>query len=293
MEDLDNSDRSPRRRHLDLSVAQVAASSMAAVAGAVLASELGVYGTILGAAVVSAGATVGGALFQHVFHRTGEQLRDLTGTLPNGVPVRRPPGRPDPFETDPHDTFDPFDPGGERTRLLAAIAPPEAESVTVYRGRGTRRPRSWKTWALMSVLVFGLAMGTVTTVELLAGKPVTAIVRDEPGKGTSFGGGTAGRSGGSGSGTPATSLPSGGASEPGSRSSGGVSGGPDSTPGSTPGGSGSGSGTGPSHSPGADPSTSPSATPTPGGTPAPGGSQAAQQPSSGAGAAAPSGPAAP
>lgn len=67
-----------RRRRLDLSVAQVTASALAAVVGAVLASELGVYGTIIGAAVVSVGATTGGAVFQHVFRRTGEQLREVT-----------------------------------------------------------------------------------------------------------------------------------------------------------------------------------------------------------------------
>lgn len=78
------------RRRIDLSVAQVAASALATVVGALLASELGVYGTILGAAVVSVGATTGGAVFQHLFRRTGEQLRgavDRTGPGPvvNGL----------------------------------------------------------------------------------------------------------------------------------------------------------------------------------------------------------------
>ncbi|MFD9130675.1 hypothetical protein ACFV0G_38940, partial [Kitasatospora sp. NPDC059571] len=62
-------------RRIDLSVAQVAAAALAAVAGAVLASGLGVYGTVAGAAVVSVGATTGGAVLQHVFRSTGERLR--------------------------------------------------------------------------------------------------------------------------------------------------------------------------------------------------------------------------
>ncbi|MDY0813221.1 hypothetical protein SM793_17660, partial [Kitasatospora purpeofusca] len=70
------------RRRIDLSATQVAASALATVVGAVLASELGVYGTILGAAVVSIGATTGGALFQHLFRRTGEQLRGGGGPPP-------------------------------------------------------------------------------------------------------------------------------------------------------------------------------------------------------------------
>ena len=236
--------RPARRRTLDLSVTQVAASALAAVVGAVLASELGVYGTIIGAAVVSTGATVGSALFQHLFRRTGEQLRDLA----TSGPVR--PVSAVPFEQPPAD-FDPFDPGGERTRMMAALAPPvPVDSIAVYRGRTTWRPKGWKTYALMGVLVFGLAMGTVTAVELVAGKPVAAIVRNEPGSGTSFGGGSVEHgSGGSGRTDPATvpsTTPSGpaGGGEPSSDPSSGASSGPsegasdgpDPTPSSTPSG---------------------------------------------------------
>ncbi|MCF3121769.1 hypothetical protein IPZ68_18940 [Streptomyces arenae] len=66
------------KRRLDLSVPQVAGSAIAAVVAAKLASNLGVYGTILGAGVVSAIATCGGTIFQHFFKRTGEQIRDVT-----------------------------------------------------------------------------------------------------------------------------------------------------------------------------------------------------------------------
>nr|WP_042436474.1 hypothetical protein [Streptacidiphilus albus] len=250
--------RPARRRTLDLSVTQVAASALAAVVGAVLASELGVYGTIIGAAVVSTGATVGSALFQHLFRRTGEQLRDLA----TSGPVR--PVSAVPFEQPPAD-FDPFDPGGERTRMMAALAPPvPVDSVAVYRGRTTWRPKGWKTYALMGVLVFGLAMGTVTVVELVAGKPVAAIVRNEPGSGTSFGGGSVEHgSGGSGRTDPATvpsTTPSGpaGGGEPSSGASSGPSDGPSDgaspTPSSTPSGSPQ-----PSHSASATPSDGPTA----------------------------------
>ena len=244
-----------RRRTLDLSVTQVAASALAAVVGAVLASELGVYGTIIGAAVVSTGATVGSALFQHLFRRTGEQLRDLATSAPtrpvSAVPTL--PTAPTASFEQPAADFDPFDPGGERTRMMAALAPPvPVDSIAVYRGRTTWRPKGWKTYALMGVLVFGLAMGTVTAVELVAGKPVAAIVRNEPGSGTSFGGGSVEHgsgSGGSGGSDPATvpsTTPSGpaGGGEPSSDPSSGASSGPsegasdgpDPTPSSTPSG---------------------------------------------------------
>ncbi|WP_328308670.1 hypothetical protein OG432_06570 [Streptomyces sp. NBC_00442] len=81
------------RKRIDLSVPQVAGSALAAVAAAVLASTLGVYGTFIGAGVVSVVATCGGTVFQHFFRRTGEQLREVTVQAKVGsrqVPVLSP-----------------------------------------------------------------------------------------------------------------------------------------------------------------------------------------------------------
>ncbi|MFF8789533.1 hypothetical protein [Streptomyces sp. NPDC015125] len=65
---------------MDLSIAQVAGSALAAAVAAYLAGRLGVYGTIIGAGVVSVVATTGGSIFQHLFRRTGEQLKEATVT---------------------------------------------------------------------------------------------------------------------------------------------------------------------------------------------------------------------
>lgn len=81
------SDTEPKERRIDLSLPQVAGSAVAAVAAAVLASQLGVYGTIAGAGVMSVVATCGGSVFQHFFRRTGEQIREVT------VQVTHPEGR--------------------------------------------------------------------------------------------------------------------------------------------------------------------------------------------------------
>lgn len=72
----------PPGKRLDLSVPQVVGSAVAAVIAAKLASYFGVYGTILGAGVVSIVATCGGTVFQHFFSRTGEQLREATVARP-------------------------------------------------------------------------------------------------------------------------------------------------------------------------------------------------------------------
>ncbi|MFG2196647.1 hypothetical protein [Streptomyces sp. NPDC048639] len=82
-----------KESRVDLSMAQVAGSAIAAVVAALLAGKLGVYGTVLGAGVVSVVASTGGTLFQHFFRRTGEQIRDVTEQAkPKGrqVPVADP-----------------------------------------------------------------------------------------------------------------------------------------------------------------------------------------------------------
>lgn len=89
------------KRRLDLSVPQVAGSAIAAVVAAKLASNLGVYGTILGAGVVSGVATCGGTIFQHFFKRTGEQIRVVAvQAKPRAqqVPVARTSSVPDTFK---------------------------------------------------------------------------------------------------------------------------------------------------------------------------------------------------
>lgn len=128
-------DREPRKRRLDLSVPQVAGSAVAAVVAAKLASYFGVYGTILGAGLVSVVATCGGTLFQHFFRRTGEQFRDVT-VQPRPMP-RQLPG-----------------------------APGEFGEGTVYRAR----VRSWKRPLVATALVFGVTMAGITTYEAVSGQ---------------------------------------------------------------------------------------------------------------------------
>ncbi|GAB2789468.1 hypothetical protein [Streptomyces daliensis] len=75
-------DEEPKARRIELSFAQVAGSALAAVIAAVFAGKMGVYGTFLGAGVVSVVATTGGPIFQHFFRRTGEQIKDKTPVPP-------------------------------------------------------------------------------------------------------------------------------------------------------------------------------------------------------------------
>ncbi|MGW3950574.1 hypothetical protein ACWEKM_06335 [Streptomyces sp. NPDC004752] len=122
-----------RRRRIDLSVPQVAGSAVAAVVAAKLASSFGVYGTILGAGVVSVVATCGGSLFQHFFSRTGEQLREAAVAA--------------------------------KPKEQALPTPGEFTEGTVYRARirSHRRP------VLAAALVFGVTMAGITAYELVSG----------------------------------------------------------------------------------------------------------------------------
>ncbi|MFV6032022.1 hypothetical protein [Streptomyces sp. NPDC056264] len=147
------------RRRIDLSVAQVSGSALAAVIAAKLASTLGVYGTILGAGVISVIATCGGPLFQHLFRRTGEQVRDATvAAKPKArqVPLAPVPG-------DDHTLM----PGTVRAPAPYADEPDgEFGAATTH---GTR-VRGWKRPAIAAALVFGVTMGGITAYELVSGQ---------------------------------------------------------------------------------------------------------------------------
>ncbi|MGF1427478.1 hypothetical protein [Kitasatospora sp. LaBMicrA B282] len=236
-------------RRIDLSVAQVAASALAAVVGAVLASELGVYGTIIGAAVVSIGATTGGAVFHHLFKRTGEQLREATDRSPDNsvnelqqVPLTDTTPLPAAWRAEPEG------PGG---------AGAQWNDSGVFRAR---RRWSWKTAAAVSALVFVLAMTPILVVELATGRTVHSLTTGQDGGGTSIF-----PSGGEKHRDPAPQRPAGGErSTPSTGPSGSAGPGrpstsPSATPTPTPSGSASGS---PSAPPTGDPST-PTPTPTP------------------------------
>ncbi|MFJ6570633.1 hypothetical protein ACIQNU_24775 [Streptomyces sp. NPDC091292] len=235
------------RKRLDLSVPQVAGSAVAAVVAAKLASNVGVYGTILGAGLVSVVATCGGSVFQHFFKRTGEQIRDAT------------------VQTKP------------RTREVPVDGDGFTEG-TVYRAR-VRGWSGWKRPLVAAGLVFGVTMGGITAYELVAGEAFaggstgTTIGdaftghRSDPGPdgtpspSTDPSQSPSGDGGASGTGSPDGS-PSGGTGTGAGNTGSGQDQGNPSKPNPAPSGSGSGSGSGSSGS-GDRGTPSPSTTPTP------------------------------
>ncbi|MFJ8751438.1 hypothetical protein ACIREO_19195 [Streptomyces sp. NPDC102441] len=191
-----------KERRIDLSLPQVAGSAVAAVAAAVMASQLGVYGTIAGAGVMSVVATCGGSVFQHFFRRTGEQIREVT------VQVKHPAGRQVTVHTretlpaqrlegdDATRVLRTVEPAADRTTVLRQVRPGEANPGGTYPGapasgeeppegalpegaltdgsysdartHGTR-VRGWKRSALAATGVFVLSMAGITVYEMVSG----------------------------------------------------------------------------------------------------------------------------
>ncbi|MFG2954982.1 hypothetical protein ACGF5O_14760 [Streptomyces sp. NPDC048291] len=228
-----------RSKRIDLSVPQVAGSAVAAVVAAKLASYFGVYGTILGAGVVSVVATCGGSVFQHFFRRTGEQFRDaaVTGSRSPGPREQAPPVSGE------------FGESGEFTE------------GTVYRARVRTRRRP----LVAAALVFAVTMAGITAYELVSGDAFGG------GSGTTVGGAvtgdttSSGSSGTSGS-SDATDSP-GTSGSSGTNSGAGTAASPTPSPSSssdTSGTSGSDGTAPPAPSPSGSASGEPSTAPTPG-----------------------------
>ncbi|WP_406298842.1 hypothetical protein OG948_26440 [Embleya sp. NBC_00888] len=185
------------RRRIDVNAVQVVGSALAAISSAFLLSTLGVAGTVIGAALASVVATVGSALYAHLFRRTGEQLRDVRATLippheggpspdPTAVP-ERPTGVADPGSAADETMLLPV---GDYTRFEAhARTAPVTGSPSAQRrfgGAGTDAEpvadgtagdkRVWLARSLVgAVLVFVVAMGVVTLTETAIGRSFASL----------------------------------------------------------------------------------------------------------------------
>ncbi|WP_217246018.1 hypothetical protein [Streptomyces sp. AC602_WCS936] len=202
-----------KARRIDLSVPQVAGSALAAVVAAKLASSFGVYGTILGAGLISVIATCGGSVLQHFFKHTGEQLRvKRTG---DGLRTAQAPA----------------------TGAGPAMASGDFTEGTLYRAR----TRGWKRPLVAAALVFGVTMAGITAYELASGETLSGGRSTTVGSafsGHNKAGSDAGEPGdsGGGSGDGQEHEESGGSGDPGDSGSGGDT--PAATPSGTPSGTG-------------------------------------------------------
>jgi hypothetical protein len=134
---------------LQISATQLIASALAAVTATIAASYLGVSGTVIGAAVASVLTVTGNAVYGHSLRRTSERVRTVVPTRARWSPPSRQEGDEDPPAQNPQ-------PASPLMRRLA----------------------------IASVAVFAAVLAVVTSVELVAGRPLSDLLRGESGQGT-------------------------------------------------------------------------------------------------------------
>lgn len=98
-----------KKPRLNLTTSQVAASALAACCASIVASYLGVAGTVIGAAVGSVVATTGAAVWGHVFRTGGDKIKQTL--LVNGQFIA--------VEQDPADEGPPADQPAQAPTVLA------------------------------------------------------------------------------------------------------------------------------------------------------------------------------
>ena len=148
-DDRDETDNAPATARFSLSATQLVASALAATTATVAASYLGVAGTVIGAAVASVLTVIGNAVYSHSIRRTGERVRVA-------VPIA----------------------------ARWAPRPPAPEPRPLPRRADVRRRGSWQVLLAACAGVFAGVLVVVTGVELVAGRPLTDVVRGTHGSGT-------------------------------------------------------------------------------------------------------------
>lgn len=128
----------PKER-LQISLSQMAASSLAAVSAAVLCSLFGVAGTVIGTAVASVLFTIGSALYVHTLRRTKARLR--------------------------------------RMHQAGAASPPFREVIKTARQQGRRLAGQipWRVAGIGSAVVFVVSIGVITAIEAGAGETLSEL----------------------------------------------------------------------------------------------------------------------
>ncbi|MBV2366249.1 hypothetical protein ACFPZ0_08055 [Streptomonospora nanhaiensis] len=196
-------DEPTRRKRLDLSVPQVVGAGVATLTAATLASFLGVYGTIIGAAVMSVLSTAGTAVFQHLAERGSESARNLAARTggrrhdsARGELARSGPGAADGDTLLAAATETDTAPGArserasgredlQRTRALPTLG--GAAPTGTAGGHRTRAPgeqtgprawwRRWRFAAVPAAAVFLAAMAAILVFELFTGQSLSDTVR--------------------------------------------------------------------------------------------------------------------
>src|SRR3954451_5965022 len=173
--------RSSPRDRVQLSAVQVAASALASVSAAVVASLFGVAGTVVGAGLVAVLSTTGSAIYSASMKRTSNQLRRAREQL---LTARSAEGRrgaatavleaPTRLRRSHDDEYG----GGFLRRFKRGNSDGDGSTSRWRRGWltvGSGRGLKWTALAGAAVLVFAIAIGVVTLIEGITQKPISAL----------------------------------------------------------------------------------------------------------------------
>lgn len=179
-------DTPAKEKRFGLSWIQIIAAGFASITATVILSFFSISGTLIGAAVFSMASAVGNAVYQQSLRTTKERVHSVVRADPSSptvvLPVVDGPGDEPGGEPGDGAGDDPDDDEPESEPRLPAAAPGSALPA-----------RAWKRVAVFALAIFATVMATVTTVELVAGRPLTDVLRGDDGSGTSLFGGTSGR----------------------------------------------------------------------------------------------------
>jgi hypothetical protein len=140
-----------RKQRLELSIPQLLAGGLAAASAAVVASWLGVAGTVTGAVVASIVAAVSTALYKHSLERSSQVIRETLPVLPDRY-------RSAYFNNA----------ASETTKIEPAKRPRRRTGSSPAAARHIR----WGAVAISAVLTLVVGFGMLTAVEGVLGKPV-------------------------------------------------------------------------------------------------------------------------
>ncbi|MEV4250576.1 hypothetical protein AB0J63_45160 [Streptosporangium canum] len=191
---------------------QIVGGALATMTAAVAASYLGVAGTVIGAAVMSVGSTVGGAVYTHYLKRTGSQLTLLVTNETDDDPPKKvegkgelatavqatvreeapagKAGRPAPVDPDAPTSVFPAAVGtpAESVNSLDDLVVVDVNPATAEMPRIITRGPRVKVWmlAVTAAVTFVVSMGVILGFEGLTGQPVSSTLKGEKSSGTSL-----------------------------------------------------------------------------------------------------------
>jgi hypothetical protein len=152
-----------------LSATQVVAGVLAAMTATVAASYLGVAGTVIGAAIASVLTVVGNAVYGHSIQRTGERVRAAVPATARWLP----PAGVSTSSANPTAS-------GAKPAEWRDTAHQAAENAPLNGRAALRR------LGLACLAVFAVINVAITSVELIAGRPISDLLTGKHASGTTL-----------------------------------------------------------------------------------------------------------